>query len=136
MINILLILVSSYSVEDSILPSVRVQRQTDKKQIAVNGLLSIGLTTTSGIYWKKGNDAYARYQNSTTTINALHYWEQTQNYDRIRNACAIGALFFIGRTIYYYAKFMDTGKTVGALPSLDFQFTHTGTISFGITAGF
>jgi hypothetical protein len=138
MIYVILFLASSFGVQDSVLPPrlIQLQRQVYKKQIAINGLFSIGLTATSGIYWKKGNDAYDLYQKSTKTTDALHYWEQTTNYDRIRNVCAIGALFFIGRTIYYYAKLMDTGKTVGSLPSLDLWCAYNGTISFGLTKRF
>ncbi|MBN2620676.1 hypothetical protein JXB22_06240 [candidate division WOR-3 bacterium] len=136
MSHIILILVCSTSTPDSIPGSSHFQQQLYKKQIAVNGLLSVGLIATAGIYWEKGNNAYDRYQNSATTTDALHYWEQMEKYDRIRNVCALGALFFIGRTIYYYAKLMDSNRTVGSLPSLDLQYTHTGTISFGLTKRF
>jgi hypothetical protein len=136
MIHILFILVCSMNGQDSVTQPLYVRQQAYRKHIAINGLLSIGLTATSGIYWKKGNDAYAQYQKSTTTVDALYYWEQTQGYDRIRNVCAIGALFFIGRTIYYYAKLMDSYKKVGVVPHLDVGYTHNGTMSFGIVKKF
>jgi hypothetical protein len=115
---------------------LQVKRQEYKKQIAINGLLGIGFTAMSGIYWKKGNEAYDNYQNSMTTADAVHYWEQTQSYDRIRNICGLGALFFVGRTIYYYARFMDTGKQLSNVPSLDLRCSYRGSVSIGLCMDF
>ena len=111
---------------------LQAKRQEYKKQIAINGLFSIGLTAMSGIYWKKGNEAYDSYQSSVTSEEAIHYWEQTQTYDRIRNVCGLGALIFIGRTIYYYARFMDTGKHISSSSSLDLRYLNPGGWSIGI----
>ena len=136
MISILLCLACVQSTYPHDIPSLQAKRQGYKKQIAINGLFSIGLTALSGIYWKKGNEAYDNYQNSMTAAEAVHYWEQTQSYDRIRNVCGIGALFFIGRTLYYYAKFMDTGKQMSALPSLDLRYSLQGSVSIGLLQEF
>jgi len=136
MLPFLLLLIFAQTAQDPPVASWHVKRQAYKKEIAINGLFSIGLTTLSGIYWKKGNEAYNNYHNSMTTTDAIHYWEQTQAYDRIRNVCGIGALFFIGRTIYYYAKLMDTGKRIGSLPDLDLRLTKQGKLSIGILREF
>jgi hypothetical protein len=133
---IVLVLWCTLNAQDSARSLPNIKRHEYQKQIAINGLFSIGMTATSGIYWKKGNEAYDHSQKSKTTIDALYYWEQTQNYDRIRNICAIGALLFIGRTIFFYAKFMDAGKQIGALPSLDFKYEQQGTLCFGIIQKF
>lgn len=134
--SILLIMLCVLNTQDPIQVPFQAKRQEYKREIAINGLLSIGLSTLSGIYWKKGNDAYDNYQQSMTSADALHYWEQTQTYDRIRNVCGIGALFFIGRTIYYYAKLMDAGKRVGSIPDLDFRYTEQGSLLCVITKRF
>lgn len=133
MASILIILVCLSSATEPAAQSLFVKRQAYKKQIGINGLISAGLTASAGIYLVKGNSSYDKYQNSMTTADALHYWERTQNCDRIRNICAIGALLFIGRTIFYYAKYMDAGKSLGKLPSLDLRYTQRGTVSLGIT---
>ncbi len=133
MISLMLILAVIQSAPNPYPEPVLNIRQHYKSEIAINGLVSVGFAALSGIYWKKGNDAYDHYQNSMTTSDALYYWEQTEGYDRIRNICGIGTLIFITRTIYYYAKYMDAGKQTSALFDLKLNYSKHGSLCIGIT---
>ena len=132
MISLLLCLTCLQNTDPHDLALLQAKRQEYKKQIAINGLFSIGLTAMTGIYYKKGNEAYDNYQNSMTSEEAIHYWEQTQSYDRIRNVCGLGALIFVGRTIYYYARFMDMGSKLSSSHSLDLRYSLQDGWSIGI----
>ena len=101
--------------------------KTYSTQIIINGFLSAGLGISAGIFHIRSNDAYTDYKNSTTVAEAVDNWERTKLNDNVRNICAVGAVFFTARTLYYHIRNRQEKKceTPKSLPFLDFKYIDT-----------
>lgn len=108
------------------------EKESYTKQILLNGIVGIGFGIGTGIFYRKGNNAYDEYEKSTSTKSALDNWNKTKVYDNLRNVCAVGALFFTIRAVYYQLKNIKASKSTNFMPTLDFQYCYRNKWSLGL----
>ncbi len=118
---------------DSIHPQIDIpEKESYTKRILLNGIVGISFGIGTVIFYRKGNSAYDEYEKSTTTKSALENWNKTKVYDNLRNVCAVGALFFTIRAVYYQLKSIKASKSTSFMPTLDFQYCYRNKWSLGL----
>lgn len=86
---------------DSLIQEKPVPRESYTKQVLINGFIGVAFSVGTGVFYAKGNAAYDNYKTSTTMSAAVDNWDKVRLYDGIRNVCAVGAVLFIFRSLYY-----------------------------------
>jgi len=133
MIYILFFTVCINTSVDSLGPQINIpEKERYTKQILLNGIVGISFGIGTGVFYRMGNNAYDEYEKSTSTKSALDNWNKTKVYDNLRNVCAVGALFFTIRAVYYQLKNIKASKSTNLMPTLDFQCCYRNKWSLGL----
>ena len=139
MIGILLICTLVTIGQDSTPPAQPEVTKSYTKQVLINTFVGLGFTVSAGIFYKKGNTAYEEYEESETMKSALENWDNVELYDNMRNVCALGALVFLGRAIYYQLKNVRVSSSTHSLqeeqdfrPMIDFVYTNQPRVIIGV----
>lgn len=106
------------------------------KQVLINGLVGIGFAVGTGVFYIMGEDAHDHYKESDSIRTALDNWDKMKVYDNLRNACAIGALVFTVRAVYYQLKNVKASKSTKYKPTLDIKYAYQNKWSLGIKTVF
>ena len=138
MVEALLICILLSSANDS-LPQVESSAtRSYSKQILINGIIGVGFTIGAGVFYTKGNGAYEEYEKSESMGSALENWDKVQLYDNVRNVCAIGALLFFGRALYYQLKNVKVSSSRsepvnGLHLIIDIEYVHQPKLLIGMS---
>lgn len=106
------------------------------KQVLLNGLVGIGFGISTGIFYRMGENAHDDYKESDSIRTALDNWNKTKLYDNLRNVCAVGALIFTARAVYYQLKHVKAARSAKYTPIFDLHYAHQNKWSLGIKAIF
>jgi hypothetical protein len=109
-----------------------VKQKSYTKQVLLNGLVGIGFGVGTGIFHTMGRSSYEDYIYSDSIKTALDNWNKTKCYDNLRNVCAVGALLFTLRAVYFQLKNVKASKSTKHTPALDFQYSYHNKWSLGI----
>jgi hypothetical protein len=116
MIQYLLIFTLISSVNDTMTQIETDVQKSYGKQILISSIIGFSFTLGMGYFYMKGNDAYEEYKQSETMKAALDNWDRVQLYDNIRNVCAVGAVIFLGRAIYYQFRSVSESSSSSYKP--------------------
>jgi hypothetical protein len=133
MTSLLIIILCLNLSDDSLIvqSNIKNAKKNYSKQILVNGLIGIGFGISTGIFYKKGADAFEDYKESTSARSALENWNKTMLYDNLRNICAVGTVIFTLRAVYYQIKNIKASKAARHI-IIDFNYCRSGKWSFGL----
>jgi hypothetical protein len=133
MIYIIIFVFCTNTPVDSLILQTNIsEKESYTKQILLNGIVGISFGIGTGVFYRMGNNAYDEYEKSTSTKSALDNWNKTKVYDNLRNVCAVGALFFTIRAVYYQLKNIKASKSTNFTPVLDFQYCCRNKWSLGL----
>jgi hypothetical protein len=102
------------------------------KQVLLNGFVGIGFGIGTGIFHTLGKKAYEDYIYSDSIRSSIENWDKTIRYDNLRNICAVGAVVFTLRALYYQLKHVKASKSAKHTPTFDFQYSYRNKLSLGI----
>lgn len=108
------------------------RRKNYSKQVLINGIIGLGFTVGAGVLHTMGNSAYEKYKESGTMKSAVENWDKVKLYDNIRNVCAIGALAFLSRAIYYQLKNITQTQSSSYRPVIDLRYAEQPKIIIGV----
>ncbi len=134
MVVLILISTINIGIGDS-LPTIQAEpAKSYAKQVLTNVLITAGFTVGTGIFYTLGNNAYEDYKESDDMKSALKNWDKTMFYDKARNICALGALLFLTRALYYQFKNVKRpSSSQGFEPVIDLRYTGQTEFIFGLT---
>jgi len=132
MIQYILILLCSNAPLDSLMQETSSAKKSYTNQVLINGILGMSLGIGTGIFYTIGNKAYDEYKDSKTMQSAIKNWDRVRLFDNIRNVCALGALVFTVRAVYYQLKNIRLSKSQSVTPVINFNCTHSKIWAIGL----
>ena len=114
------------------MPDLEIVKSKYSRQVLVNSILGFGCTLGMGIFYTKGNDAYEDYKNSESMSTAVEAWDRVKINDAARNVCAVGAVFFFARALYYQVKRMSISKSKAFSPVFDIHCAYGPKMTIGL----
>ena len=137
MIYILPFVLSLYISNDTSIEATNIATpKSYTKQVLLNGLIGIGFGVSTDIFYTMGENAHDRYKESDSIRTTLDNWDKTRLYDNLRNVCAVGALFFTVRAVYYQLKHVKAARSAKYTPKLDLQYSYQNKWSLGVKSIF
>ena len=109
---------------DSLMQEPLAPKKSYTNQVLINGIIGMSLGVGTGIFYTMGNKAYDEYKESMTMQSALDNWEKVRLFDNIRNVCAVGALAFILRAVYYQFKNIKSSQSESLTPVINLHYAN------------
>jgi hypothetical protein len=131
----LLLVVFTFNQGDSLSAIPVPVRKSYTSQVTINGIIGLGFGVGTSAFYFMGDKAYEHYRDSGSMKNANAYYNKAMTYDYARDLCAVGAIFFLARALYYQLKNARAKTVQGYKPSFDFNTVGFSKVKFGLKTG-
>ncbi|MCX7995643.1 MAG: hypothetical protein N3A65_07740 [candidate division WOR-3 bacterium] len=96
------------------------------KIILINAGVSLGLGIGAYYCSSTADNAYEEYKKASTMEETIEQWNKVVLCDKLKFVLGTGAVFFLGRSVYYQLKNVREQRLGGVMPVIDLKLARNG----------
>ena len=114
------------------MPDLEMMRTRYSRHVLINSILGFTCTLGVGFFYVRGSDAYEDYRTSQSMSAAIEAWDRVKISDTARNLCAVGAVFFFTRAVYYQVRRASLSRSKVFTPVFEMHYTYGPKMIIGL----